>query len=219
MLFKKTTKLYYLPLLIWCIIYFLPFDKHIGNPDEKSLEFIERNLLGNVCFEYIDSLNNMFFTFTSGVLYLFHYVSPLTHLYILQKYGMKKVTKKYIKMLGYGNMISMILHIFSPTAPPWVIENKYFNKHWSPEAGLEKFDKLFGIRLFHSIYKHNQMLYASLPSLHVLWITNMLFIMFNRYTIIHTILIWFSTVYLHHHFWLDGIMSLIISAGCFICIR
>jgi len=208
-----------MPLVIWYMIYFLPINKHIGKPDEKSLVFIERNLFGNPCFEYVDTVNSLFFTFTSGVLYLIHYICPIIHLYILYKNGLKKIMKKYIKMLGYGNLISLMIHVLSPTAPPWFIENKYFNKHWYPEARLEDFDNLIGLKLFHTIYKHNPMTYASFPSLHVLWVTNMMFIMFNKYTITHSILIWISTIYLHHHFIIDGAMSLIISIGCFMFIR
>lgn len=216
---KRFLNLYYMPLVIWYIIYFLPFNKHLKEPDDKSLLFIERNLFGNPCFEYIDTVNNMFFTFTSGILYLIHYISPIIHLYFLHKTRSKKNIKKYIKMLGYGNLVSLFIHIFSPTSPPWVIENKYFNKHWYPEAKLEEFDDIIGIKLFHTIYKHNPMIYASFPSLHVLWITNMMFLMFNRYTVTHVILIWLSTIYLHHHFIIDGIMSLIISTFCFMFIK
>lgn len=216
---KRFFNKYYIPLVIWYIIYFLPFNKYIGDPDEKSLMFIERNLFGNPCFEYVDSVNNLFFTFTSSLLYLFHSISPIIHLYILHKNRMNNLMKKYVKMLGYGNLISLIIHILSPTAPPWVIENKYFNKHWYPEARLEDFDNLIGFKLFHTIYKYNPMKYASFPSLHVLWTTNMMVIMFNKYTVTHAILMWMATIYLHHHFIIDGIMSLIISISCFMIVK
>ena len=215
----RVINVYYMPLVIWYIIYFLPINKQLKSPDEKSLMFIERNLFGNPCFEYIDTVNNIFFTIASGILYLFHYVSPIIHLYYLHKNGSYKLIKKYVKMLGYGNLVSLLIHILSPTAPPWVVENRYYDKYWYPEARLEDFDNFFGIKLFHSIYKHNPMKYASFPSLHVLWITNMMFIMFNKYTLTHSVLIWISTIYLHHHFIIDGIMSLIISSFCFIFIK
>ncbi|WP_454802777.1 phosphatase PAP2 family protein [Mucilaginibacter phyllosphaerae] len=111
------------------------------------------------------------------------------------------------------NMLGFIVYYLYPAAPPWYIQFHGFNFHPLTQgntAGLARFDKLFNINLFKSIYAKGSNVFAAMPSLHSSYPVIVLYYgIKNRLGIINwffgvvMIGIWFTAVYASHHYVLD----------------
>ncbi|GGH00986.1 phosphatase PAP2 family protein [Mucilaginibacter phyllosphaerae] len=111
------------------------------------------------------------------------------------------------------NMLGFIVYYAYPAAPPWYIQFHGFNFHPLTQgntAGLARFDKLFNINLFKSIYAKGSNVFAAMPSLHSSYPVIVLYYgIKNRLGIINWFFgivmlgIWFTAVYASHHYILD----------------
>jgi len=111
------------------------------------------------------------------------------------------------------NLIGFVIYYIFPAAPPWYIQYHGFAFHAltvGNTAGLAKFDAYFHVSIFKSIYAKGSNVFAAMPSLHssypviVLYygIKNKLGVA-NIFFFAVMIGIWFSAVYLSHHYILD----------------
>jgi inositol phosphorylceramide synthase catalytic subunit len=111
------------------------------------------------------------------------------------------------------NFIGFIIYYLYPAAPPWYVQ--YHGFVFQPlkmgnTAGLVKFDNYFHAGIFKSIYAKGSNVFAAMPSLHSSYpvivvyyaIKNRLGLM-NIFFFIVMFGIWFSAVYLSHHYVLD----------------
>jgi hypothetical protein len=111
------------------------------------------------------------------------------------------------------NFIGFIVYYLYPAAPPWYVQ--YHGFVFQPlkmgnTAGLVKFDNYFHASIFKSIYAKGSNVFAAMPSLHSSYpvivvyyaIKNRLGLM-NIFFFIVMFGIWFSAVYLSHHYVLD----------------
>jgi len=107
-------------------------------------------------------------------------------------------------------MIGVIIQLAFPCSPPWY-ENMYglapanYSIPGSP-AGLAAVDRLFGIDLYTSTFTASPLVFGAFPSLHsanatleALFMSNV----FPRLTplfILYVMWLWWSTMYLSHHY-------------------
>ena len=115
------------------------------------------------------------------------------------------------------NLIGFSLYYLYPAAPPWYVElNGFvFNANtMRSSAGLGKFDQLIGFPLFEKIYQRNSNVFAAIPSLHSAYPLLTWFYarqMKQRWPsilfITLTLGIWFSAIYLRHHYIIDVILG------------
>jgi len=115
------------------------------------------------------------------------------------------------------NLIGFSLYYLYPAAPPWYVElNGFvFNANTlRSSAGLGKFDQLISFPLFERIYQRNSNVFAAIPSLHSAYPLLTLFYarqIKQRWPavlfIILTLGIWFSAIYLRHHYIIDVILG------------
>ncbi len=126
------------------------------------------------------------------------------------------------------NFLGFIIYYTFPAAPPWyVLEHGFTFIAHTPgnTAGLAKFDAHFHINLFHSIYAKGSNVFAAMPSLHSAYPMVVLYYAIKNkvgyvsvFFALVTIGIWFSAVYLSHHYVLDvlaGIITGIIGISLF----
>lgn len=126
------------------------------------------------------------------------------------------------------NFLGFIVYYTFPAAPPWYIQQHGFAfiaNTPGNTAGLARFDALFHINLFHSIYAKGSNVFAAMPSLHSAYpIVVLYYAVKNRLgyiTVFFTVVmigIWFAAVYLSHHYVIDvlaGIICAIIGISLF----
>jgi len=117
------------------------------------------------------------------------------------------------------NFLGFIVYYTYPAAPPWYVQYHGFTFHpltAGNTGGLAKFDAYFNVGIFKSIYAKGSNVFAAMPSLHSsypvivlyygiknkLGLANIFFatVMFG---------IWFSAVYLSHHYVLDVLAGML----------
>ncbi len=125
------------------------------------------------------------------------------------------------------NLVGFALYYLYPAAPPWYVELNGFV--FNPDtarsaAGLDNFDKLINAPLFKTIYQRNSNVFAAIPSLHSAYPLVTLFYarkMPQRWPtalfVFLTLGIWFSAIYLRHHYVIDVILGALTAvAGYFL---
>ena len=194
---------------------------HISQPYdlEKSFFGIRANGETLTPNEYFKSHTHVVLDFLAGLFYINWVPVPLAFaFYLLAKDKIFFLRFSYAFVLT--NFIGFTLYYLYPAAPPWyVAEHGFdFNIHTpASTAGLSRFDDLFGITLFHSIYSKNANIFAAIPSLHAAypvlvfyyglkrrmgWVNILFFIFLCG--------IWFAAVYSGHHY----IIDLLAGAAC-----
>lgn len=117
------------------------------------------------------------------------------------------------------NLLAFFTYIAFPVAPPWYIEQFGFQPaDWSiaPQAaGLIHFDRLIGHPYFEEVYAKNSWVFGAIPSMHAGF--PLLVVLFARKVmrkaliplIFFMLLVWFSAVYLAHHYVIDLIAGVL----------
>ncbi len=117
------------------------------------------------------------------------------------------------------NIVGFIIYYLHPAAPPWYVNLHGFILDESTKsyaAGLLRFDHLAGIKLFENMYSKGSNVFAALPSLHSAY---PVLVFYYSYSLGNRLLsliffifvlgIWFSAIYLSHHYILDVIAGLL----------
>ena len=121
------------------------------------------------------------------------------------------------------NMIGFVVYYVYPAAPPWYVQHYGFLFNaWTPgnTAGLQRFDDLFQVHVFQSLYAKSSNVFAAMPSLHASYMAVVLYYSIKNRMIVISILatiimlgIWFSAVYTSHHYILDVLAGVVCAAA------
>ena len=162
------------------------------------------------------------------------FVTGLTYLlYLIQTFafGAYLVFKRPGKLafITWGffllNLLGWVTWILWPAAPPWYAD-KYglgpaiLDAPGDP-AGAARFDALLGINLFHSFYARNGNVFGAMPSLHCAYPTLVALVawpMNRRLGVAAGVfagVMYFSAVYLQHHYVLDVIAGMTYAISVF----
>lgn len=161
--------------------------------------------------------NHPILDFITGLTYLLY----LAETFIFGIYLVFKAPKK-LAFITWGffllNLVGWITWIVWPAAPPWYVD-KYgmgpadLAAPGDP-AGAARFDALFGINLFHSFYARNGNVFGAMPSLHCAYPTLVALVAWPMgkklriFTILFAGTMYFSAMYLQHHYALDVIAGI-----------
>jgi hypothetical protein len=120
------------------------------------------------------------------------------------------------------NFIGFIIYYLYPAAPPWYVQYHGFVFHEGTPgntAGLAKFDTYFHVSIFKSIYAKGSNVFAAMPSLHSSYPVIVLYYglknklgWLNIFFGTVMIGIWFSAVYLSHHYVVDVLAGILCAA-------
>lgn len=148
----------------------------------------------------------------SGVFYLCWVPVPLlfaTYLFYKNREQFLQFTLTFL----FVNLIGFVVYYIYPAAPPWYVQQHGFNFIASTPgntAGLQRFDKLFHVTIFQSLYAKGSNVFAAMPSLHSAYPLVVLYYgLKNKLGIFNIVLatvvlgIWFAAVYTSHHYILD----------------
>lgn len=129
---------------------------------------------------------------------------------------------KFTWLFLFASLLGFVIYYIYPAAPPWYVEAHGFDfKLGVPgdAAGLLAADEFFGVTLFYDMYLINPNPFAAIPSLHSAFpVTILVYSLqkreqlgyWNLLFIIFGLGIWFSAVYLRHHYIIDVIAGI----GC-----
>jgi len=213
------------------IVYWIIFDSMKAwpnwayqNVDIVPLYNLEKALFGLREGNHIITPNEYYLTHTntimdilSGIFYLSWVPLPLIFAFYLYSVN-KNLFLRFFMAFFIVNLIGFVIYYVHPAAPPWYYEihGPVLNTETkSYAAGLLRFDHFFGIHLFEGMYSKGSNVFAAMPSLHASYPLIGLIYAFkhksNAFKIIFAIFmfgIWFSAVYLTHHYILDVIAGI-----------
>jgi len=117
------------------------------------------------------------------------------------------------------NVLGFVLYYIYPAAPPWYIQQNgfHFIAHTAGNtAGLQRFDDLFQVHLFRSLYTKSSNVFAAMPSLHSAYPVIVLYYgikgKLGKVNIVFATImlgIWFAAVYTSHHYVLDVLAGIL----------
>jgi hypothetical protein len=115
--------------------------------------------------------------------------------------------------------LGFIIYYIYPAAPPWYIQHfgDVFYAHTpGSDAGLQRFDDMFHVKIFQSLYAQSSNVFAAMPSLHSAYPVIVLYYglknKLGKINIIFALImggIWFSAVYNSHHYVIDILAGIV----------
>ncbi|ODV62534.1 phosphatase PAP2 family protein, partial [Ascoidea rubescens DSM 1968] len=152
---------------------------------------------------------------------LIHFVAPFLVAILIFIKCPPKSLRVYAFSFGYMNLTGVLIQLLFPCAPPWY-KNLYglnpanYSINGSP-AGLTRIDALFNLNLYSSSFQKSPMVFGAFPSLHSACAVNLalflnhIFPNHSIYWCSYVLWIWWSTMYLNHHYFVDLIGGAILS--------
>lgn len=153
----------------------------------------------------------------AAFVYTIHALLPFVTVIYFWFRDFKKI-KLFLSACGICTLMAFVLQCLMPTAPPWFLDihgdDAHLNANYTvtgDAAGLRRLEGLIGSDVYQNAYKSSPMVFASFPSVHVLWPTVMLLCNADSITVllnlIHVIVITWASIYLRHHYMIDAIGS------------
>ncbi len=194
---------------------------YVKEPFEAEQLFFAPFFGGNIPSFWLDRIQNPVITAIAAFLYSLHIFMPIFLGYLLWR---KEETRKQFFEFAWTLTLTSYFALFTfwlfPVAPPWWIWSHGFAQpdtlmvsHESA-AGLKIIDKMIGFNLFSNIYGTlNSNPFAAVPSLHAAYSFLVAFFAIRNYgkkgsiAIIYPIGIYFSALYLKHHYLIDLILG------------
>lgn len=136
---------------------------------------------------------------------------------------------RFLWLLALTHGVAFVIWLWLPVAPPWYV--RAFGCAIDPgaqpsAAALARLDARFGITYFSDFYSRAPTVFGAFPSLHVSFPAAALFAAWRSGGAVarpvHLLLtLWMlaASVYLDHHWLLDGLMTLVIVAACYLALR
>jgi inositol phosphorylceramide synthase catalytic subunit len=126
------------------------------------------------------------------------------------------------------NLAAYVVWMFYPAAPPWYVDRHGLGPavlSALPEAGgAARFDALLGVTWFADYYGRNANVFGAIPSLHVgqTFLAALFAWRFRSLRVLTTgfwLLVLFSSVYLNHHYIVDGLAGMTLATAAWVVTR
>lgn len=164
----------------------------------------------------------------AGLAYSLHMAVPIAFAFWIWRKDPKSV-QHFNQAFFIVNLLAFVTYIAFPSAPPWyVVRYGLSPASWSvpPDpSGLARFDSLLGFPYFRGVYAKNAWVFGAIPSMHggfpflVLWFARKVFPRAVIPLIAYMLLIWFSAVYLGHHYVIDLMAGVLYVLAALILLR
>ncbi|KAK6886022.1 Inositol phosphorylceramide synthase [Candida tropicalis] len=218
-----------LPVFSWLALYF----NCATIPQSWKPAITVRVLPAMETILYGDNLSNVLATVTNGVLDIFawlpygiiHFSFPFILAAIIFLFAPPTALRSFGFAFGYMNLFGVMIQMMFPAAPPWYknlhgLEPANYSMHGSP-GGLGRIDKLLGIDMYTTGFSNSPVIFGAFPSLHsgccimeVLFLC-WLFPRFKALWVTYASYLWWSTMYLTHHYFVDLIGGAMLSLVVF----
>ena len=126
------------------------------------------------------------------------------------------------------NLAGYAAFLIYPAAPPWYVDHYGLGPailSAAPEAaGAARFDALLGVDWFAGYYGRNANVFGAIPSLHVgqTFLSVLYAWQFRSLRLLITgfwLLVFFASVYLNHHYVVDGLVGMVFAVGAWALVR
>lgn len=194
---------------------------HIQQPYDLEKMLFAISMGGNTITpnEYFAIYHSKFLDLLTGIFYLNWVPLPLFFAFYFYFKGHKRLTRDFLFVFVFVNIIGFIFYYIYPAAPPWYVALHGFELipgTMGNSAGFHRFDNLVGIPVFASLYEKNANIFAAIPSLHSAYPVVLLYYGsklkrpgLNVLFVIFMLGIWFSAVYSGHHYIIDVILGVL----------
>ncbi|PRT56110.1 Inositol phosphorylceramide synthase catalytic subunit AUR1 [Wickerhamiella sorbophila] len=156
---------------------------------------------------------------------LCHYGAPVVISIFCFVFGPPTLLPVFMFAFGYMNIAGVFIQILFPTAPPWYqtlygLQKAYYGMKGSA-GGLHRVDLLLGVDMYTSAFEASPQVFGAFPSLHSgsavmeACFMTYLFPSMGPVFAIYVMWIWWSTMYLTHHYFIDLIAGAILSLSVF----
>ncbi len=158
----------------------------------------------------------------SSVCYSLHMIFPLIAAWVLwRRVENRKLFRQFALIFAAVSLMAFLTYYLYPTAPPWYVYRYGFKQpHLSfyahSEASLADTDKFLGFPLFQFVYDNlNSNQFAAIPSLHAAYPIIIAIFAYKKYKnaslpiTLYPAGVWFSAVYLNHHYIIDLLIALL----------
>lgn len=223
-----------LPILGWVFLFFtskfIPLE--MKRPiSVKVLPALETMFYGDNLSEILASKTNTFLDVFSWLPYgIIHFSLPFIVAFLIFVFAPPKTLPQFCWSFGFMNLTGVVIQnlIFS-CAPPWYkvlhgLEDANYKMDGSP-GGLGRIDKLLGLDMYTSGFTHSPLIFGAMPSLHsgcstmdALWLSY-LFPRAAPICVLYVTWLWFSTMYLTHHYFIDVVVGSCLAVGFFMCVK
>lgn len=217
-----------LPILTWLGFYFTSSKiPHSWKPaiSVKVLPAMETILYGDDLSNVLATITNRGLDILGWLPYgLFHFGAPFVVAAIMFFFAPPTSLRSFAFAFGYMNLFGVIIQMMFPAAPPWY-KNLYglqpanYTMHGSP-GGLGRIDELLGVDMYTTGFSNSPVIFGAFPSLHSgCCIMEVLFMcwLFPRLKVLwvfYASWLWWSTMYLTHHYFVDltggAVLSLVV---------
>ena len=211
-----------LPILAWVFLFFnskfIPLE--MKRPiSVKVLPALETIFYGDNLSEILASKTNTFLDIISWLPYgIIHFSLPFVVAALIFIFAPPNTLPQFCWSFGFMNLTGVVIQnlIFS-CAPPWYkvlhgLDKANYSMKGSP-GGLGRIDILLGLDLYTTGFTNSPLIFGAMPSLHsgcstmdALWLSY-LFPKFTPLFIFYVCWLWFSTMYLTHHYFIDVVVG------------
>lgn len=178
---------------------------------------------------YGDNLSNVLASYTNSILDIIawvpygvvHFLSPFIVAIFIFLFAPPTALRSFGFAFGYMNLLGVLCQILFPAASPWYknlygLEPANYSMSGSP-GGLGRIDELFGVDMYTTTFSNAPVIFGAFPSLHSgCAIMDVFFLtyLFPKYRVVwwgYGTWLWWSTMYLTHHYFIDLIGGAVLS--------
>lgn len=206
-----------LPIISWLILFyacrFIPSSMrpHIWVTILPTLENI---LYGDRLSDLLSNYTYFFLDILAWIPYgIIHFGAPFVTAVIIYLSSPPGTLPVFAKSFGYLNLIGVIIQLAFPCSPPWyrnVYGSQPANYNMEGSAGgLARIDGFFGTKVYTSAFPASPLVFGAFPSLHSGHATlealflSYIFPKITPYLVIYVLWLWWCTMYLTHHYFVD----------------
>ncbi len=207
-----------LPILAWLAFFFTS----TGIPPSyrppisvKVLPAVETILYGDNLSQLLATSTSSFLDILAWLPYgIIHFSLPFVVAGLIFLWGPPTALRSFAFAFGYMNLIGVVIQIVFPAAPPWYkilhgLDPANYSMLGSP-GGLARIDTLLHLDLYTTNFsKNSPVVFGAFPSLHSGSATmdalflSWLFPKFTPLFVVYITWLWWSTMYLTHHYFID----------------
>lgn len=210
-----------LPVLSWVFLFFSSSKIPVSWRPPISVKFLpsmETILYGDNLSEllagYKATVLDVLAWFPYGIV---HFALPFIVAVLIWLFAPPTSLRSFGFAFGYMNLIGVIIQNIFATAPPWYkilhgLEKANYSMKGSP-GGLGRIDDLFGFDMYTTTFTNSPLIFGAFPSLHsacatmdALWLSY-LFPKISWIFCIYVFWLWWCTMYLTHHYFMDLVLG------------
>ncbi len=179
--------------------------------------------------EYLLHFRNSFFDLICGFAYVVHVPLAVTWLVLFWKKGSLDLAQRYSTAFLLMNLFAFATHMFYPAAAPWYVAKYGFLQPLGPvmgdPAGLVHLDQILGFSFSKNMYSIGPVTFGAIPSMHAGFPTLAFLFslkMKRRFSLLigsYMCLMWFSALYLQHHYLIDVYLGILYALTSYLLIE